>query len=223
MKKTLSALLVAGALLMGSNASAGTITFELDDPFGTDTPSGVLTATFEDVLGGVLLTMDATALTLTEYVKEWAFNFSGDVSALNVAYDSGVEAQAVVKGADAIDLVEPASNFDFGFSFLTGPASKRFGPTPVAGDPALSVYLLTSASPLAASMFNVQNPTKPTFFTVAKVNSVGLDGEGSAKQGDSDSSDNEDEDPTPVPEPSSAAAAIFGLGAIGLAGRLRRK
>ena len=220
MKKTLSALLVAGALLTGSTASAGTITFELDDDFGSAIPSGVLKATFEDVLGGVLLTLDATALTLTEYVKEWAFNFSGNVADLSIAYSSGVTPDAIVKGADAIDLVEPASNFDFGFSYVTGPPSGRFGPTAVEGDPSLSVFMLTSASPLAAAMFNVQNPSNPTFFTVAKVNAL-ANGQ-SAKQGDSNPDDNE-EDETPVPEPSSAAAAILGLGAIGLAGRFVRK
>ena len=215
--------------MFGSTASAGTITFELDDDYGSAIPSGVLKATFEDVSGGVLLTMDATALTLTEFVKEWVFNFSGDVDTLDFTFDSGFAAPQIKKGKDLFDPptldenkvdIEPAKGFDIGFSFSEANDGTRFGPTDTVLNPAVSVYLITSASPLAAAMFNVKiaDPDYP-FTTAAKVNAL-ANGQ-SAKQGDSDSSDNEE--PTPVPEPSSAAAAIFGLGALGLAGRFVRK
>jgi hypothetical protein len=229
MKKIFSAVLVAGALLTGSTVSAGTITFELDDDYGAAIPSGVLTATFEDFSGYVLLTMDATALTLTEYVKEWVFNFSGDVDTLDFTYDSGVVAPQIKKGNNLFDPptldenkvdIEPAKGFDIGFSFDEANSANRFGPTAVAGDPSVSVYRITSTAALTASMFNVAlNDATYPYFTAAKVNAL-ANGQ-SAKQGDGDSSDNEE--PTSVPEPSSAAAAIFGLGAIGLAGRFVRK
>src|SRR5687768_640015 len=95
MKKLLSAAIVAGALLTGSSASAATITFNLNDSYGDDEPSGLLTATLEDVVGGVLVTMDASALTPVEFVTNWVFNFTGDASELIATYQSGATADSI--------------------------------------------------------------------------------------------------------------------------------
>jgi hypothetical protein len=242
MKRLVLATVVAVALLTASTASAASITFNLGHKFGSGTPSGVISATFEDLVDGVLLTMDATNLTGGEHVKDWVFNFSGDSTTLDFAYQSGVQAPSVtkkVKGVDTVfdppvldpnnvDTLAPAKGFDIGFAFWNSSSASgipnvvRFGPTAVAGDPSLSVYKITAATPITAAMFNVAlSDASYPFYSAAHIGAL-ANGD-SAKQADNDSPNEDNDTPVPVPEPGSAAAAIFGLGALGLAGRFVRK
>jgi hypothetical protein len=223
MKKTIYAALAAVAILGSSAAaSAGTITFTLTTEYsGGSQPSGDLTATFEDVLGGVKLTMDASALTGGEFVSDWVFNFTDDASELAATHQSGATASSIGLVNQSFD-VNPSKFYDIMFSFPTSnSSSSRLGP-----DFNTSVYLITSTTlSVSALQFNALssggNQNTPHFFSAAHVQGIGPSAALSGKIGDGDSSDNDV--PVSVPEPSSAAAAIFGLGAIGLAGRLVRK
>jgi hypothetical protein len=225
MTKTISAALAVMAILGSSAvASAGTITFNLSTEYsGGAQPSGDLVATFEDVLGGVQLTMDASALTGGEFVSNWVFNFSLDASKLAVTHQSGATASSVGLVNQTFD-VNPSKFYDIQFSFPTSnSSSSRLGPNFNT-----SVYLFTSSTlTLDVTQFNVLssggNSNTPHFYSAAHVQGIvpNAQNKTSGKVGDGNSSDNDV--PISVPEPSSAAAAIFGLSAIGLAGRFVRK
>jgi hypothetical protein len=224
MKRIVGAAAVAAMLLAGSSASAGSITFNLATEYsGGSQPSGNLVATFTDVSGGVQLTMDASALTGGEFVSDWVFNFALDASKLVATHQSGATASSVGLVNQSFEI-NPSKFYDIKFSFPTSNSSStRLGPSF-----ATSVYLLTSSTlTLDATQFNVlasggnsKNPP-PYFFSAAHVQGIGPSALLSGKVGDGNSSDNDV--PVNVPEPSSAAAALFGLGAIGLAGRFVRK
>ena len=82
MKRLLWRLGVAAAFVgfLALPASAGTLTFQLDYVFsGTTTPAGPapwVQAAFEDVVGGVQLTITATNLTGSEFISDFYFNFN---------------------------------------------------------------------------------------------------------------------------------------------------
>jgi hypothetical protein len=223
MKTLLSAALVAFALLSSSTASAGTITFNLTDEFSNASdpqgPQPWLTATFTDNALGVLLTMNATNLVNQEFVHDWVFNFNDalDLNALSIVHQSGATS-VVTKDEDNVKL-SPSEAYDIKFDFANGDLGALF---------ATSVYQLSGplAMALDATDFNFiatggPNDNKVKFSTAAHIGGIGPNGNGSGKIADVNDDDNET--PIPTPEPSSAAAAIFGLGALGLAGRFVRK
>ena len=98
-RRLIRAGVVGGAVLLGGaglgfNTQATTITMNLNDVFetaGSPNTSGTLTATFQDVSGGVDLTLSVSGLAASYYnVNTWWFNVaSGYANTLSAAYVSG--------------------------------------------------------------------------------------------------------------------------------------
>ena len=217
MKRILAPCIVAAALMMApAAASADTITFTLDTHFGANPAGGDITATLTDVVGGVQLTMDASALPGQEYVKEWYFNLDPtlDPTALTYTPLSGIAASTILDGAQCCQA-DGDGKFDIQFNFPTD-AGSRLG---VDGN--TSVYLL-SLPGLTANRFDfssVEGGGQGTFFSAAHIGAIGAGAQGSDWVGDGDGPDEDEQ--VPVPEP--GTMLLFGAGVAAFVARRRQR
>jgi hypothetical protein len=115
-------LLLGAFLCITQPASAATVTFDLDVNFSGDQPLGTgpwATAVFQDVSGGVQLTMTAKLKDPDEFIGEWFFNYDDNktVGALDFAFQSstGPVATSITKGPSNTLAVPGDGNFDLLF------------------------------------------------------------------------------------------------------------
>ena len=229
----LVSILGFGVMLCTSVVQADTITWGFNGEFsGGTAPIGDpliepwLTATIEDVVGGVNLTMAATNLSGIENVVGWYFNLSDDF----FSYEERLNPQGKVVGGTWVTTVgapTQVSNLDIGtftsptfsigmnafkadgdgyydilFAFAPGNSGDAFD----QGD---SVTFFFAG--LAAEDFrelSTDSDGVGPFYSAAHVQNTGTDGSGSGWV-------------APVPEP--ATMLLLGFGMIGLAGLGRRK
>ena len=214
MKKIFLCILVL-LLVFPAAASALRFTYEFDTEFsGATAPEGAtpwLEATFddEDSPGTVILYLEASNLTDSEFVSEWLFNFDPRLNITNLLvtdYDiSEVGTVSYAQGTD-IERADGDGFFDIVFSFNNG----EF----IGGDEAWFEF---SREGLLASSFDFYSAPGPgqspgPFLSAAHIQSIG-DGDSGwiAPVGETE----------PVPEP--ATMLLLGSGLIGIAGFGRKK
>ncbi|MEW5949182.1 MAG: PEP-CTERM sorting domain-containing protein [Thermodesulfobacteriota bacterium] len=206
------------------------LTIGLDTEFsGAQAPSSPstpwLAATFTDHTDGtVVLKMEATNLTGSEFVSDWYLNLDPNlaVTSLTFTYDtyrSSVQATSFLTGSNAFKA-DGDGYFDIKFSFDTANVSTRFG------EDDYSVYVISGIPGLTASSFNFYSAPgggNGSYRSAAHVqgiddpNSPGIDTDGSGWIGDGDTGGGN----PPVPEP--ATMLLVGSGLVGLAGIRRKK
>jgi hypothetical protein len=230
MKRFVGAMVAAVALLVGSTVSAGTITFDLDTVYSGGTPNGTppyLTATFEDDPNGVLVTFSALNLAASEFVGFWLFNIDpafSDASfdAADITRVSGATAAVSLAANTPPDFsAGPSKYYDLKFDFENSSSSNnRLSPTAYTQ----AVYLITSPT-LTPEDFNFLSSQSKGFqySSAAHIQSIASTDPNLTSGWIADGNASDNDVPVTVPEPSSAAAAIFGLSALGLAGRFVRK
>lgn len=149
-------ILTAVAILavIGSETVFGDLQFDLSVEFSgavaPDGPGPYLRATFEDVPGGVELTMASLLIGSTEFVDEWYFNLDPalDPALLSIAYSAGgPSAGSVMQAVDAFKA-DGDGLYDFRFDFANAPPSSRFN-----GSDSVT-YLITSSESISSASFN---------------------------------------------------------------------
>lgn len=213
----ITAIAVTTLCLAGTPARAGIFTIDLFDEFsGGVEPEGTppwLRATFEDVIGGVRLTMEAIGLTDSEFVGTggWLFNLDPIRSGLNplslsFTHQDGLAAALVQQGTNAFKA-DGDGFFDISFVFPNMPPGARF----TAGS--FSVYLISGIAGLAAESFNfdsVLGGGNGTWTSAAHIQGIGTNNQFSGWIGGNGV--------TEVPEPSTLILLLSSLG-LGLAFR----
>ncbi|MBN1443933.1 MAG: hypothetical protein JXA90_14580 [Planctomycetes bacterium] len=196
--------------------SADSVSFQLVEEFsGAQQPEGYIIATFDDggAPGSVTLTIDATNLVGTEFVKEMYFNLdpSLDPSALRfeMVGGSGQYAEPSYPTGSEAFRAGGAGYYDVVLGFREGPPQQRLG----AGD--VIQIEITGIECLTAGSFNFLSApggSLSPFPVAAHVGGVGPDGEGSGWV-------------TVVPEPGSFLLAVVSMGGAGffLGWRRRRR
>ena len=137
-------MLAVGALATSAEA---TLVITLDQVFSGFTPGGsgpYLKATFEDVIGGVKLTLDDLGLSTGEKISEWDFNTSNLAGISKITYDSGVKAKSVGTGSDKFQA-DGDGKYDISFQFSTS--------SPLFTVGSQSVYLI-SGTGISENDFN---------------------------------------------------------------------
>jgi len=137
-----AALVAAMVLSVGAWTRADVYLLEFSDTFSNNVvPNGTapwLTATFEDVVGGVQLTMEN--LTTSDFVSEMYLNVDGAALAgLGFTYVSDVQASSITKDLDNLKA-DGDGNYDILLTYPTAKSDPRF----TAGTK--SVYLLTGVT-----------------------------------------------------------------------------
>lgn len=159
-------LVTAVASLFASQAFAATVEYDYNTIYASSgTPGGTgsswLTALFEDVSGGVKLTLTADNLASQEFVSKWVFDFSPDVSFSAVQTDSADSAAKINYLKTVL-----GTKMDILFCFPTSNSSNRLT------DDETVQFLLTGSGISASSFANA--------FSAAHIQGIGTDGEGSA-------------------------------------------
>lgn len=203
------------------SSHAASINFDFNTIVTGQTPQSTkpwLTATFNDVNGGVQLTLRSSLETQSEFFSKILFNFNPELNptTLNFQYLSGYKAFDIATGVNSQDIGAVTGYFDILFAGPTSnnPTSDRFNNFDI------SVYKITrstsSAQYLTVSDFDFpsviitknrnSSTSSPTdYFAAAHLQ--GIPGEGSVKivPGDSE---------VPIPEP--GTIALLGIGLAGL-------
>lgn len=154
---------------------AATITFDLNYEFsGATSPSGTgpwLVATFEDVSGGVQLTLTSN-LSRNEFVgqKGWYFNFDPSLNLDNLSfiYQSGTEAASIQKEEQNKYKADGDGFYDIRFTW----DANVFG----TGD--FVTYLITSSESISVQSFNftsLPGGGNGTYFSAAHIQGIGND------------------------------------------------
>jgi len=231
MRKTsmIAGVILGLALLLLSPTRSTALTIELDYVFSGDTPSGKvlpwLTATFENVTGGVQLTLSASGLTGGEFVQGndkgsgqfgWGFNFLNDTSVAELEFkyqsegSTGPQASAVLKGTDQFNAGAQGGDFDILFIWDN---KNRFG----SGDTA--VYLISGIDGLNDGYFDVTSENgggEGIYRSAAHVQGIPIEIINGKREGSAWIADG-----APVPEP--ATMFLLGSGLIGVGVFVRRK
>ena len=233
--RIVTAGIVAASIGWGVSAQAASVTHVLNQNFGAVPPSGSPTLTIDDgdTAGSVTITMDLSALTLSEKVGSWYFNTDSDPNSLGLVwtYDAGastgpaaIAINTVSSGDynttnDASFKADGDGFYDIVLDFNTGGTLLDIFE---AGEKV--VYDVTGTG-ILASTFGVlgtasDDPDAPgPFITVARVLSTGADGEGSDWIGVGDP----DFKPPVVPLPAAAWMGMMMLGGLGVIKKMRDK
>ena len=188
------------------DANGGTLTLGMMREYsGGDPPEGAtpwITATFDDggIAGTVDLTLATTNLTGTEFVGEWLFNLDPTLDPMLLSFStiSSVGSFTPPSINTGVDEYKAGGDglFDLQFEFATSNAGNgRFD----SGD---SLVVEISGIPtLTAASFDFLSTPKGSsngpFVTVAHIQAIGTDGEGSGW--------------VTAPEPSSALLSAMGF------------
>lgn len=197
--------------LHADSLTQGDLLFSLDLVYtGTATPPGTppwLTATFENVnTNSVQLTLEYSALNSDsdDYVSSWFFNFDPalEVLGLDIALQSGVAADPIVKALDGV-----SAGGDLRFDILFSFAANSFN----AGN--TSVYLISSTvanesiDALSFSFLSTNQLGLTNYYSAANFQSSG-------SWIASDFAQTPGPGPTPVPEPATFILLGFAVGGL---------
>ena len=204
-------LIVVGMVFAAGStgALAGTLTLQLMQEYsGSEAPEGAipwLTATFDDdgSAGTVALTLDTTNLIGTEFVDEWLINLDPALDPTQLMFSTMSTTGMFIEPAinTGVNAFHAGGDglYDVQFDFESSDdGTERFG----AGD-TLVVEIAGIATLTAASFDFMSTPMGSSagpFRTVAHIQGIGIDGEGSGW--------------TAAPEPSSMALSVMGLFAV---------
>jgi len=195
--------LAIGALVLGfaSQASAS-LTYTLNDSFGSDPVSGDIGITLtDDGTNTVTLEIDLTALNSTEFIKELYLNTDTEVGLITGPSIDAFDWDPIAHKSDGDGY------HDFLIEFSESAGDRLEGG---------SIYTFTlTGTGLDETDFDDFGTAsnKGQFHVVAKINATG-NGSGSDWVGDSGGN-------PPVPEPS--AALLFAIGAVTVGARVRRR
>lgn len=152
-------------ILLPLPANASLITLNLDTVYSgrsLDNTGPWATAVFEDVSGGVLLTLTAMNLSNTEYISNLYFNFNPGkfLYGLRMTYESGVmpTSYSLWNNHEAAGAIR---NFDIALSYMSNWYSDRFD------DGSVTQLLITGVSGLTASDFDYSTQYRGSAFTAA--------------------------------------------------------
>lgn len=181
MKKIMLAIMLLGIVVFASPAVADVVTFDYTFEFSGGTapvgPAPWLTATFEDVTGGVQLTMSASGLTGSEFVSDWYFNYIpsvNPVTKIGFEYVSGTSWDSVSWGLDSFKA-DGDGLYDILFSFPTSGSGDKF----TAGDSAVFKITGLNGTAVTANDFNYMSKDDGghgPFYSAAHVQGIGEDG-----------------------------------------------
>ena len=204
-----AAVALAAGLSVTSNlepAKAATITFEFDQEFsGATAPEGVapwLTATFEDIVGGVSLVIEATNLSGTEFLSNFFFN-TNDIGVTVEPGDPPGDAPAGTATLNPAQSGDGAGKFDVLIAFPT--AGSTFT------DGLISNWVINGALTTADILSLSDHPTDPEFIA-AHIQGIGANGQRSGWIPG---------DPQVIPLPAGLVLFLSGLAGIGFLGRYK--
>ncbi len=194
---------------------ATTITFDLNYTFSGTSPSSDspwLIATFTDTPEGVLMTLQCSLESSTEFVGQngWYFNFDDalDVEALTFTQQSGVAASSINTGEDDIKA-DGDGYYDINLTWDANTLNNNDTVT----------YLITSTELIDALSFDFMSEPgggAGTYYSAAHVQGI-TGGDGSGWIGST---------VTSVPEPKTfilLGIGLLGLGIYGLCGRRKSR
>jgi hypothetical protein len=204
------------AVIMGHDSALSVLTFDLNTPFN---PSGIgssiepawLTATFDDVAGGVQLTLSAPALPSGSYVTQWYFNIFQNnllLPPLQLGQPTDPPLATYTWSPNNLNAGTPADTLGNGFDILMTFSSS--GNLFESQDTA--TFLFSNPAGIIAEWFNQLN-TAGNFFVAA--NTLSPTGTGSWIAATSSTTPG----PAPVSEPATMILLSFGMAGLTFFGR----